>query len=69
MRSRFSSISLRTIMPADVMNIVANNIYIYGIRGEGESSTKRAAVLMEMKHFDVTLIHSFHMNDLPEAIR
>ena len=56
-------------MSAAVMNIVANNIYIYGIRGEGKSSTKRAALLMEMKHFDATLIHSFYMNDLPEAIR
>ena len=55
----------------DVMNIVANNIYIYGIRGEGKSGTKRAAALMEMKRFDATLIHthSFHMDDLPEAIR
>ena len=58
-------------VPVDVMSIVANNIYIYGIRGEGMSATKRAAALMEMKRFDATLIHthSFHMNELPEAIR
>ena len=61
----------REQVPVDVMNIVTNNIYIYGIRGEGKSSTKRAAALMEMKRFDATLIHThtFHMNDLPEAIR
>ena len=33
----------REQVPVDVMNIVTNNIYIYGIRGEGKSSTKRAA--------------------------
>ncbi len=61
----------REQVPVNVMNIVANNIYIYGIRGEGKSGTKRAAALMEMKRFDATLIHThtFHMNDLPEAIR
>ena len=55
----------------NVMNIVANNIYLYGIRGEGQSGTKRAAALMEMNHFDATLIHThmFHVDDLPEAIR
>ena len=55
----------------DVMNIVANNIYLYGIRGEGKSGTKRAAALMEQKCFDATLIHThtFQMNNLPEAIR
>ncbi|MEK9723645.1 MAG: zinc-binding dehydrogenase [Rhodospirillaceae bacterium] len=58
-------------VPVDVMNIVANNIYIYGIRGEGKSGTKRAAALMEQGRFDATLIHThtFDMADLPEAIR
>ncbi len=58
-------------VPVDIMNIVANNIYLYGIRGEGQSGTKRAAALMEMQRFDATLIHThtFHMDDLPEAIR
>ncbi len=28
-------------VPVDVANIVRNNIYIYGIRGEGKSATHR----------------------------
>ncbi len=58
-------------VPVDVMNLVANNIYVFGIRGEGKSGTHRAAALMEQKRFDATLIHThtFDMSDLPEAIR
>ena len=58
-------------VPVDVMHLVANNIYVFGIRGEGKSGTHRAAALMEQKRFDATLIHThtFDMGDLPEAIR
>jgi L-iditol 2-dehydrogenase len=58
-------------VPVNVMHIVANNIYIYGIRGEGKSGTRRAAAYMNQKRFDATLIHThtFDMADLPEAIR
>lgn len=57
--------------PVDVANIVRNNIYIYGIRGEGKSGTHRAQAFMEQKRFDATLIHThtFTMKDLPEALR
>ena len=59
------------MFPVDVMHLVANNIYVFGIRGEGKSGTHRAAALMEQKRFDATLIHThtFDMGDLPEAIR
>jgi len=58
-------------VPVDVKHLVANNIYVFGIRGEGKSGTHRAAALMEQKRFDATLIHThtFDMSDLPEAIR
>lgn len=55
----------------DVAHLVRNNIYIYGIRGEGKSATHRAEAFMRQKRFDATLIHThtFDMEDLPEAIR
>jgi len=58
-------------VPVDVMHLVANNIYVYGIRGEGKSGTRRAAAFMDQKRFDATLIHThtFDMSELPEAIR
>lgn len=58
-------------VPVNVKHLVANNIYVFGIRGEGKSGTHRAAALMEQKRFDATLIHThtFDMSNLPEAIR
>jgi L-iditol 2-dehydrogenase len=58
-------------VPVDVANIVRNNIYVYGIRGEGKSATHRAQAFMEQKRFDARLIHThtFELKDLPEAIR
>ena len=55
----------------DIAHIVRNNIYIYGIRGEGKSATHRAEAFMRQKRFDVALIHShtFALDDLPTAIR
>ena len=55
----------------DVAHLVRNNIYIYGIRGEGKSATHRAEAFMRQKRFDSTLIHThtFPMTDLKEAIR
>jgi L-iditol 2-dehydrogenase len=58
-------------VPVDVANIVRNNIYVYGIRGEGKSATHRAQAFMEQKRFEAKLIHThtFELNDLPKAIR
>ncbi len=58
-------------VPIDVAYLVRNNIYLYGIRGEGKSATHRAEAFMRQKRFDASLIHThtFDMEDLPEAIR
>jgi threonine dehydrogenase-like Zn-dependent dehydrogenase len=55
----------------DVAHLVRNNIYIYGIRGEGRSATHRAQAFMADKRFDATKIHThtFMMEDLPTALR
>jgi 2-desacetyl-2-hydroxyethyl bacteriochlorophyllide A dehydrogenase len=57
--------------PVDVAHIVRNNIYIYGIRGEGKSATHRAEAFMRQKRFDATRIHThtFPLHELPEALR
>lgn len=55
----------------DLAHAVRNNVYIYGIRGEGRSATHRAMALMQSGRFDANLIHthSFPMRDLEEALR
>ena len=42
----------------DLAHLVKNNIYVYGIRGEGRSATRRAMALMAEKRFDATRIHT-----------
>jgi 2-desacetyl-2-hydroxyethyl bacteriochlorophyllide A dehydrogenase len=58
-------------VPVDIAHIVRNNIYLYGIRGEGKSATHRAEAFMRQKRFDATKIHThtFALEDLPTAIR
>lgn len=55
---------------ADIGALVKNNIYVYGIRGEGKSATRRAMALMAAKRFDATLIHThtFPLAELPTAL-
>jgi L-iditol 2-dehydrogenase len=55
----------------DLGHAVANNIYLYGIRGEGKGAVGRAISLMATKQFDATLIHThtFKLADLPQAIQ
>jgi 2-desacetyl-2-hydroxyethyl bacteriochlorophyllide A dehydrogenase len=55
----------------DIAHLVRNNIYVYGIRGEGRSATHRALALMAEKRFDATRIHThtFPLADLPTALR
>jgi threonine dehydrogenase-like Zn-dependent dehydrogenase len=55
----------------DVRHIVSNNIYLYGIRGEGQSAVRRAAALMAQGRFDAGLIHThtFALKDLPAGLR
>jgi L-iditol 2-dehydrogenase len=54
----------------DIAALVRNNIYVYGIRGEGKGATHRAMALMAAKRFDATLIHThtFPLADLPMAL-
>lgn len=58
-------------VPVDIKHIVTNNIYLYGIRGEGKSATHRAGSLMARGVFDATRIHThtFDFEELEEAIR
>ena len=55
----------------DVAYLVRNNIYVFGIRGEGKSATHRAAAFMQQKRFDAKLIHThtFPLDQVPTAIR
>ena len=55
----------------DIAHLVRNNIYVFGIRGEGRSATHRAMELMAEKRFDATKIHThtFALADLPTALR
>ena len=55
----------------DIAHLVKNNIYAYGIRGEGRSATRRAMALMAERRFDATKIHThtFPLADLPTALR
>src|SRR5215468_540782 len=55
----------------NIAHLVRNNIYVFGIRGEGRSATHRAMELMAEKRFDATKIHThtFPLADLPTALR
>ena len=55
----------------DLPEIVRNNVYVYGIRGEGRSATHRAMAFMAAKRFDATKIHThtFALDDLPTALK
>lgn len=58
-------------VPVDLAYLVRNNIYVFGIRGEGKSATHRAAALMAQKRFDAKMIHThtFPLNEVPTAIK
>lgn len=55
----------------DLGYLAVNNIYLYGIRGEGRSATHRAMAFMAEKRFDAGLVHThtFPMEELPTALR
>ena len=57
--------------PVDLGHLVRNNIYVFGIRGEGQSATHRAMSLMKQKRFDARLIHThtFPLDELPTALK
>ena len=55
----------------DVEHIVANNIYLYGIRGEGQGAVRRAASLMAQGKIDASPVHThtFALDELPTGLR
>jgi L-iditol 2-dehydrogenase len=55
---------------SDIAQIVRNNVYVYGIRGERRSATHRAMALLASKRFDATLVHThtFALSDLQTAL-
>lgn len=55
----------------DVAHLVSNNIYLFGIRGEGRSATRRAAALLAAQRFPTGLLHThtFPLAEVPIAIR
>ena len=58
-------------VPVDIAYLVRNNIYVFGIRGEGRSATHRAAAFMAQKRFNAKLIHThtFPLEEVPTAIK
>lgn len=57
--------------PVDVAQLVRNNIYVYGIRGQGKGATQRATLLMAQGRFDAKLVHThtFPFEEVPTAVR
>ena len=55
----------------NIPHIVINNIYMFGIRGEGKSATHRAMEFMKQKRFNAKLVHThtFDLKDLPTALK
>jgi L-iditol 2-dehydrogenase len=55
----------------DLAKLTRNNIYLFGIRGEGKSATHRAAALMKQKRFDAKLLHThtFPLAEVPTALK
>jgi L-iditol 2-dehydrogenase len=55
----------------DVGYLVTNNIYLYGIRGEGQSAVRRAASLIAQGKLDPSPLHThtFAFDQLPTAVR
>jgi len=46
------------LTPTDLAYVVSNNIYMFGIRGEGNSAVRRAASLLQQKRFDPSPLHT-----------
>ena len=55
----------------NIPHMVINNIYMFGIRGEGKSATHRAMQFMKEKRFNASLVHThtFKLSDLPTALK
>lgn len=57
-------------VPFDAAYMVRNNIYLYGIRGEGQGAVKRALALMAQGKISGKpfITHRFAMDELPRAL-
>ncbi len=57
--------------PLDAAYMVRNNIYLYGIRGEGQGAVKRALALMAQGKISghPFITHRFTMDDVPKALK
>jgi L-iditol 2-dehydrogenase len=55
----------------DVASLVRNNVYVYGIRGEGRSATGRALALMSSGRLDARPVHThtFPFTELLTALQ
>ena len=55
----------------DAAKLVMDNIYMFGIRGEGKSAVKRAGSLMAQGRINAKPIHThtFGLNEVPTAIK
>ena len=55
----------------NIPHMVINNIYMFGIRGEGKSATHRVMEFMKEKRFDAKLVHThtFNLIELPKALK
>ena len=55
----------------NIPHMVINNIYMFGIRGEGKSATHRAMQFIKEKRFNASLVHThtFKLSDLPTALK
>ena len=58
-------------VPVELAKLVRNNIYVFGIRGEGNRATHRAAALMAQKRFDAKLMHThtFTLEEVPKGFK
>lgn len=57
-------------VPFDAAHLVRNNIYLYGIRGEGRGATRRGLALMAQGKISGRpfITHRFALDELPKAI-
>jgi L-iditol 2-dehydrogenase len=57
-------------VPFDAAHMVRNNIYMYGIRGEGQGAVKRGLALMAQGKISGKpfITHQFTMDELPRAL-
>jgi L-iditol 2-dehydrogenase len=58
------------MVPFDAAHLVRNNIYLYGIRGEGRGATRRGLALMSQGKISGRpfITHRFALDELPAAI-